>query len=185
MGEKTNLPQKQALSYKNIKRDLKGSTLALLIAAVVLAMVALFLLRIVFFKKLDSIEKCVYSFFSLMACSATFSTLIATVCTYQRRRKFEIVSDKLIELNVERKKFCGIPKEPKFVFTFENQGSYVVAEQLYGAKNYRWSKICKISNTELYENSDLEDEFYLVVSSGKNAKILLIYNKKSFEMQEN
>lgn len=185
MGEKLNAEKKQLLNLKNIKRDLKGSTLALLVATVILLIVAIVLLRVVLFVKLDNIMKCVYWFFSLMACSATVSTLIATICTYQRRRKFEIITDKIVALNVICEKFLGIPKETKFEFGFENNGEYVICEQLYGAKNYRWSKICKMSNTELFESTNLDDEFYLVKSLGKKAQILLIYNKNRFELEEN
>lgn len=172
-------------TIKEIKRDIKGNIISLIVVAIIFAVFSLAFLGLALFKKNTNIVECVWWFFSLLTASVAVSTLIAALYAYKKRKSIKIFTDVLTEKNIEQKKILGIPKEPKFNFIFENNGQYTIPEQLYGEKNYKWSKFYNISNTKLYDSSDIDDEFYIVASGGKKAKILLIYNKKYFEFQEN
>ncbi len=184
MCKNPNKITKEEITAKQIKSDLKGKTKTLIAVAVVFFVIAVIILCFVIFRKFSNIIRCALWFASLMAFSVTFATAIAALCSYNRHKNITIVTDKLVEQAVEKKKFLRIPKEPKFKFVFENCGEYIIPEQLYGDNNYNWSKEYTISNTELYETSSIGDEFYIVKSLGKKAKILLIYNKKHFELEQ-
>ena len=185
MSKNSNEITKENLTAEQIKCDLKGKTKTLIIVATLFLVVAAVILCFVVFKKFSNIIRCALWFASLTTFSVAFATAIAALCSYNYHKNITVVTDKLLKKEIEKKKVLRIPKEPKFKFVFESFGEYTITEQLYGDNNYNWSKKYSVSNTELYETSIEGDEFYLVVSSGKNAKILLIYNKKNFEMQEN
>lgn len=62
---------------------------------------------------------------------------------------------------------------------FENSGSYAIFKD---ARYFEWSLFYPLTGTELFESTSVGDEFYLVSVSKK--KILLLYNRKHFELKE-
>ncbi|MBQ8793914.1 MAG: hypothetical protein IJZ63_04125, partial [Clostridia bacterium] len=61
---------------------------------------------------------------------------------------------------------------------FSSYGEYVINEN-----NYCWSKLGPMSAFGVYSTAETGDEFYLVLSKRHSGKILLVYNKKFFELE--
>lgn len=76
-------------------------------------------------------------------------------------------------------------QEPYCEFCFAKSGSYRLRHKDYTNENYKWSKMHNMSNKGIYNSPQIDDEFYLVFLNEKKNNLLLIYNKKLFELKEN
>ena len=94
------------------------------------------------------------------------------------RKEFYIVKDKLIgseEPFGER----YVTRYWKYaVFHFPSYGKYKLTDIDY----YKWSKMYNMRNSNVYNSSNIGDEFYLI-TIGKKETILMVYNCKMFELK--
>lgn len=177
---------KETLTLKNIKCDLKAIYKGYLTAFFVLFPFALIWVKVTQWICEDKIyDKLGYVFWLM---PATFFALSVTfLIEYIKgvrglNKKINIVSDWLIDITeyTPTRRYS----RPYYSFAFAKYGTY----QLYMGgyeKNYNWSKMYSMSNEGIYNYSHTDDDFYLVLSGGKKPHILLIYNKKLFELKEN
>ena len=111
-----------------------------------------------------------------------FRPLIARKIT---SKKLVIVEDWLVEIK-ERVEYAGKYSHPYYEFCFANGGKYMLymnSAAYYDNKYYKWSKMYNMSAQGIYNYSKNDDDFYLVFSNEKKNNLLLIYNKKLFELK--
>ena len=73
-------------------------------------------------------------------------------------------------------------------FCFAKGGKYRIylhTAASFENRHYKWSKMYNMSNQGIYNYSHIDDDFYLVFSNDKKNNLLLIYNKKLFDLKEN
>ena len=62
---------------------------------------------------------------------------------------------------------------------FEKYGKYMICKE-----NYLWSELYwHYNEDDMYDSSDIGDEFYLVLSKPCKGSVLYVYNTKLFELQ--
>ena len=89
-----------------------------------------------------------------------------------------IVKDKLINSEFKGRYSRKVVDE-RYHLNFSQYGSYVIPTE-----NYKWSSTFSMSDTGVYNYSQRDDEFYLVLSKPNTGKILYVYNTKIFEFEE-
>ena len=90
-----------------------------------------------------------------------------------------IVTDKLVGMETEEhynRAYGGI--NVIYHLHFSGYGKYTIP-----LENYKWSSMFSMSNKGVYNYSECDDEFYLVLSKPHTGKILMAYNTKLFEMK--
>lgn len=98
-----------------------------------------------------------------------------------KKQLFKIVIDKLIGSD-EKKTYIGSPFIASFshpyILVFASYGEYCIPP-----KNHRSSNLYNMNDKAVFNYSDIGDTFYLVIT--KKGKILLAYNTKLFELENN
>ena len=190
MKDYLNEIPKETLTLKNIEYDLKQIYKGYLTAF-------LFLLPFVFIWVLvakwiceDAQHKFEYFFWAIPVIFASLPILflveyIKGTCNLKQR--INIVSDWLVDLvDIDEVQPVGtmcLAHKVYYSFHFAKFGEYRLNAQSHECNNYKWSKMYAMSDRGIYNYSQLDDEFYLVLSNNKKPQILLIYNKKLFEFK--
>lgn len=91
---------------------------------------------------------------------------------------FYITTDKVYNTKKKYHYFSRHRPVDYFLY-FEKHGEYIIP-----MSNYECSEMFSMSDTGLYRYSEIGDEFYLIMAEGKKEQILLVYNKKMFELQK-
>jgi hypothetical protein len=92
-----------------------------------------------------------------------------------RKKNFTVVKEKLVEKEAEiHRRYHSRPN----TLIFKNYDKHFLTEYWH----YSFSAQYKMFDTELFRTSDIGDEFYLIVN--KKNKILLVYNTKYFELEQ-
>jgi hypothetical protein len=89
-----------------------------------------------------------------------------------------IVKDTLLNAEVKdrySRKFI----DDKYRLHFAKYGSFVIP-----VENYKWSAAFEMDAKGVFHHSCSGDEFYLVLSKAQGGKILLAYNTKLFDLEE-
>lgn len=95
-----------------------------------------------------------------------------------KNNKIDIVLDVLVDKRKKAQLGRYRGHHHTYTFLFEKSGKYKLKKQIFTISN-----TYDISDKQLYDISQIGDEFY-VVSVGKGNNILAAYNKKSFEVAE-
>ena len=102
-------------------------------------------------------------------------------------KKLVIVEDWLVEIK-EKIEYGGKYSRAYYEFCFAKGGKYRIYMHTANAfenRHYKWSKMYNMSDQGIYNYSHIDDDFYLVFSNDKKNNLLLIYNKKLFDLKEN
>ena len=91
--------------------------------------------------------------------------------------KKHIVKDKLIGMEIKEHRRRYSYYETYHLY-FSGYGEYVIP-----VDNYKWSKFYNMSAKGLYHYSKCGEECYLVLSKKHTGKILVAYNLKMFELE--
>ncbi len=98
--------------------------------------------------------------------------------------KFYIVTDKMVGCKAKRiRPYTILSKSQSIPFTliFDSYGKYGISEH----KNYSWSKRNALKDEDVFNCSDIGDEFYLVIMKiNKKEEIAMAYNSKLFQFEE-
>lgn len=176
---------KEILSYKNIKRDLKKHFSVklrdLLVVILIVPLANIIILNLILlFCNLEGSFKIVFSIIFCSICLLLVSydlTKIIVGLISIKNDKFEIISDWVI--NKKEKIYGSRISSPKpYRIIFANNGTYKIP---YG-RNYDWSKLFAFSDKNIYEHTDIGDNFYLISIGTQNN--IVAYNKKFFEFIE-
>lgn len=189
MSENFDQSQKEILTTENIKCDLvksngKKNTKKFVIIAGAFFVLAVILAVLAIDKSANNRLECALWFLSASSLTVTFSCVITIVASYVRSNQPLVIVDKLVSISTRDKNFMGVKVFPKYVFTFEEHGEFVLDAQKYVDDIYLWSKTNKMPAEKLFNESEAGDEFYLVISKWDYEKPIWVYNKKHFEMQE-
>ncbi len=180
--------QKEIITMDNIKHDLKYSIKNLYIT---LAFCLLFIpIYFYIIYKVLSEPSLTFEFVLAVVCSvviivffitALVSTIKSIIISTKSIDNFDIISDKLNkpEEEIQYSARRGLRTVYHYYHLhFKSFGKYTIPR-----KNYTWSSEYSMRNKGVYETSSDGDEFYLVVSKNKSQKVLLVYNKKLFELE--
>ncbi len=176
---------KETLTIKNIKHDIKKMHET---------SIAAFLVLVVFGVIFLLIANEMYTELKIYATLLGIGGVIFVVCgvlilfipLLGRRitnKKLVIVEDWLVDIR-EESEYYGRRRRSYYAFYFAKGGKYKLYPNYYGLDNYTWSKIYNMSNQGIYNYSQINDDFYLVFSDEKKNNLILIYNKKLFELKE-
>lgn len=173
---------KELLTYENIKLDLKKrfsdkiKDLLVVILIIPLANIIILNLVLLFYHPENSFK----IVFSIIFCSFCFLLIsydlikIIVGLISIKNEKFEIKSDWVV--NKKEKTYGSRISSPKpYRLIFANNGTYKIP---YG-QNYHWSNLFTFSDKNIYEHTDINDNFYLIsIGTQKN---IIAYNKNFFE----
>ena len=173
---------RETLTYQIIRNDLKKDLARGAWGVLIFACFALAFLFLAFKVDYES-EPIVYYYI-------WFITIVFNVCAIillgiyiksivQFKHKTTIVTDWLVDIS----EIQPGRRSPYYQFTFAKYGEFRLYMNVYGNTNYTWSKMYAMSNQGIYNYSNVDDEFYLVITNDKKSKILQIYNQKLFELK--
>lgn len=103
-------------------------------------------------------------------------------------KKLVIVEDWLVDIREDIGYYNYRHRNPCHEFCFAKGGKYRIylhTAASFENRHYKWSKMYNMSNQGIYNYSHIDDDFYLVFSNDKKNNLLLIYNKKLFDLKEN
>ena len=103
-------------------------------------------------------------------------------------KKLVIVEDWLVDIREDIGYSNYRHRSPYHEFCFAKGGKYRIylhTTASFENRHYKWSKMYNMSNQGIYNYSHIDDDFYLVFSNDKKNNLLLIYNKKLFDLKEN
>lgn len=178
---------KETLTVKNIKQDIKHMYKMNIVPVLLLGFLSW--LMLVCAKelwediKIAAIFLCVVALMGIVGSVAIlFLPLMGRKIT---SKKLVIVEDWLVDIREDIEYRHRGPDRPYYEFQFAKGSRYRLYPDIYGDNNYKWSKIYAMSNQGIYNYSQIDDDFYLVFSNEKKNNLILIYNKKLFELKEN
>ena len=168
---------KETLTIKNIKQDIKekhktsiGASLLLVVLGTILLIAA---------KDMYTYIKIYSIFIGVTGVASIFSGMfilfLPLIGQKITNKKLVIVEDWLVDIG-EEVEYYGRSSRRYYKFCFAKGGKYLVYPDDYYNENY------KMSNQGLYNYSQINDDFYLVFSNEKKNNLILIYNKKLFEL---
>ena len=189
MSEHLNKIPKETLTIQNIKQDIKELYKPSVFAFFVLVSMGVILLLLAgeFWDEL----KIMTIFFVVMGILgvvggiyALFTPIIGRKIT---SKNLVIVEDWLVEIK-EKIEHGGKYSRAYYEFCFAKGGKYRIyihTIDSFENRHYKWSKMYNMSDQGIYNYSHIDDDFYLVFSNDKKNNLLLIYNKKLFDLKEN
>ena len=177
-----------AIIIQELKKEYRGSVLAFILLALFLGpclyyiLYALFLLPFYFLWRHFNIQPPENFTFNIVVLVITI-ILSLIIIIFQARQLYAIYSAVknrtfVITTDVVVKKM-PLTGNGTDTLVFENSGSYAIRKD---ARYFEWSLFYPLTGIELFESTSVGDEFYLVSVSKK--EILLLYNKKHFELKE-
>lgn len=180
---------KETLSYQIIRKELKNNLLHdIVVLFAFTAFAILFLVLAINFEY--AVEPLLFYFFwfcAIVTCAAAIAVIINYIkLIVQFNQKTTVVTDWLVDIKSGVELHAGYHHRrtrPYYEFIFAKYGKYRLYTDVYGNTNYTWSKMYAMSNEGIYNYSNIDDNFYLVVTNDKKPRILLIYNQKLFEMK--
>lgn len=176
---------KEILSYENIKQDLKKhfsiklKDLLIVILIIPLANIIILNLVLLFYHPENSFKivfSIIFCCFCFLLISYDLIKIIVGLISL-KNKKIEILSDWVVD---KKEKIYGsrISSPKPYRLIFANNGTYKIP---YG-QNYHWSNLFAFTDKNIYERTDINDNFYLInIGSQKN---IIAYNKKFFEFIE-
>ena len=190
MSEHLNKIPKETLTIQNIKQDIKEiykPNVFVLFASIITGAILL-LLSGEFWN-----ETKIMSIFASVAGGAMiiFGAVILISPLIGRRiatKKLVIVEDWLVDIREDIGYSNYRHRSPYHEFCFAKGGKYRIylhTAASFENRHYKWSKMYNMSNQGIYNYSHIDDDFYLVFSNDKKNNLLLIYNKKLFDLKEN
>lgn len=190
MSEHLNKIPKETLTIQNIKQDIKEiykPNVFVLFASIITGAILL-LLSGEFWN-----ETKIMSIFASVAGGAMiiFGAVILISPLIGRRiatKKLVIVEDWLVDIREDIGYYASGNGHPRHEFCFAKGGKYrlyIHTANAFENRHYKWSKMYNMSNQGIYNYSHIDDDFYLVFSNDKKNNLLLIYNKKLFDLKEN
>ena len=103
-------------------------------------------------------------------------------------KKLVIVEDWLVDIREDIGYSNYRHRSPYHEFCFAKGGKYRIylhTTASFENRHYKWSKMYNMSDQGICNYSHIDDDFYLVFSNDKKNNLLLIYNKKLFDLKEN
>ena len=190
MSEHLNKIPKETLTIQNIKQDIKElykPSISIFFVFGILGAILL-LLAGEFWD-----ETKIMSIFASVAGGAMiiFGAVILISPLIGRRiatKKLVIVEDWLVDIREDIGYSNYRHRSPYHEFCFAKGGKYRIylhTAASFENRHYKWSKMYNMSNQGIYNYSHIDDDFYLVFSNDKKNNLLLIYNKKLFDLKEN
>lgn len=178
---------KETLTIENIKQDIKDMYKMNIVPILLLG----FLSWLIFICAKELWEEIKIA--SIFFCAAGLAGIVGSVAilflplTARKitSKKLVIVEDWLVDIREDIEYRHRGHDRPYYEFCFAKGSKYRLYPDVYGDNNYKWSKMYAMSNQGIYNYSQIDDDFYLVFSNEKKNKLLLIYNKKLFELKEN
>ncbi len=181
---------RETLTKQNINGELKKKNIKTFWVVFSLAVfTVLFLMTVLFLSMLVDTRDfifCLMWFLAGFICGYTtirISSYIKSVI--QQKQKTTVVTDWLVDIHEDTDVHNGMYHRHKNYtdFIFANYGRFRLYTDVYGDTNYTWSKTHAMSNQSVCNCSNIDDEFYLVITDDKNPKILQIYNQKLFVLK--
>lgn len=176
--------EKERLTLNNIKTDLKVSLISSYkrLIVYILCCVISFGCVILTFKLENYFVVFIYKIFWIFAFVLIFALvvteIIKTISLHKNMSiKKHIVKDKLIGMEIKAHRTRYSYYETYHLY-FSGYGEYVIPDD-----NYKWSTYYNMSAKGLYRYSKCGEEFCLVLSKKHTGKILVAYNMKMFELE--
>ncbi len=182
--------QRESLTVQNVHGELKKKNIKAFLGVLSLAVfTVLFLIMVLIISGSADTRDFIYCLMWFVAgfiCGYTtirISSYIKSVI--QQKKKITIVTDWLVDIREDTDVHNGMYHRHKNYtdFIFANYGRFRLYTDVYGDTNYTWSKTHAMSNQDICNYSNIDDEFYLVITDDKNPKILQIYNQKLFVLK--
>ncbi len=185
--------KKEILTIENIKKDLravfyssfKSKPLYILMLLLLYFIMKVYLL--ILFDPSDSFKtKFAIIFWTICIIGFAYDLINQVICLRKiKNGNFTITSDWVVEKKNKRYGFriFGIrffPKHNRFIFA--KIGEYPVT----AGKWYKWSEMFATTGRVLYENTDINEDFYIISIEDilGNIHNLVVYRKKHFELKE-
>lgn len=180
---------KETLTYQIVRKELKKSLLHDIAPMLIFTALSILFLILAMNFEYD-VEPILFYFIwfcAIVFCVAAIAIIIYYIKLFvQFNQKTTIVTDWLVDIKDSVELHAGYNHRrarPYYEFTFAKYGKYRLYTDVHGNTNYTWSKMYAMSNEGVYNYSNIDDNFYLVVTNDKKPQILLIYNQKLFEME--
>ena len=178
--------EKEILSMQLIQYELRGSVRSALITAAIFAPLSVLLAWPVV--KVIILTDFWYRTLLLAVFPIGFFFIaVSALCSAYKWHGLMNSPEKLLVkdwlVSMERKEITGGRSRPHGVYWylyFENYGKYQISEEEYLWSDLYW----RYKAEDVYCSSAIGDEFYLVLTKPRKGDILLIYNTKLFEFQE-
>ena len=190
MKDFMNKIPKETLTVQNIRDELKKGYKKTLGAVVLLSIVsALFVIMSINFSKDVKVKDLSFYYIWIVTGLIVLCTVIFIAwyikAIVQLKQKITIVTDWLVDIREDVDLHHGMHHRNRQYtdLTFAKYGKFRIFTDIYGDINYTWSKMYAMSNQGVCNYSNINDEFYLVISNDKNPHILQIYNQKLFELK--
>ncbi len=190
MKDYINEMPRETLTVQNIRNDLKkthNKTLWIVLSFGVLSV--LMFAMLVNVNQKNMVKDLAYYVSYVLAILVFVCTALEIIfyirAMVQLKRKITIVTDWLVDMREDVDLRRGMYH--RYInyteLTFAKYGKFRLHTDTYGDTNYPWSKMYAMSNQGVCNYSNINDEFYLVISNDKKPKILKIYNQKLFELR--
>ncbi|MBO5853078.1 MAG: hypothetical protein J6Q74_04635 [Clostridia bacterium] len=179
--------KREKLTVENIKADLrkelKNGYIRLISTTLIFVALVALIIRIGTEKYIEASLVISQVFFCFAAALLLYVVIIQAIQVIRLHKIFYntdyIVTDKLVGMEIEEhynRVTMGV--DVIYHLHFSSYGKYTIP-----LENYKWSEMFSMSNKGVYNYSECDDEFYLVLSKPHTGKILLAYNTKLFEMK--
>jgi len=187
MKDYMNKIPKETLTVQNIRDELKQTykksfwvVLVFVISAIIFLIVAIN----IEFEHDPSFYLMWFVAITFLVCTAIVVAIYVKQMV-QLKQKITIVTDWLVDIreDVDLRHGRYHRNRQVTVLTFAKYGQFKLFTDIYGDINYTWSKMYAMSNQGVCNYSNIDDEFYLVITNDKNPRILQIYNQKLFELK--
>lgn len=187
MSEHLNKIPKETLTLQNIKQDIKELYKPSITTFLVLAILSTILLSLasVFWDglKIMAIFLAIIGILGVVA--GIYALFIPIIGRKITNKNLVIVEDWLVEIN-EKVEHGGQYSRAYYEFCFAKGAKFILFKNttdFFENRHYKWSKMYNMSTQGIYNYSHVDDDFYLVFSNEKKSNLILIYNKKLFELE--
>lgn len=189
MSEHLNKIPKETLTIQNIKQDIKELYKPSITTFLVLAILSTILLLLAgeFWAELKIMAIFLAIIGILGVVAGIYALFIPIIGRKITSKNLVIVEDWLVEIK-EKIEHGGKYSRAYYEFCFAKGGKYRLymhTATTFENRHYKWSKMYNMSDQGIYNYSHIDDDFYLVFSNDKKNNLLLIYNKKLFDLKEN
>ncbi len=175
--------EKELLTKGRIKADLQRNIFMYILSCIAstFGYVFLYFFIVYFFDSIINRNFIVWLITAVFCCALLIPYLVRniTIITLSTRQiknnKFVITSDSVTK---KIKRSYPPSRFPyPFAFIFKQSGKYTIHDFIH----YKWSKLYAMKDSEVYESTALNDEFYVLVIK---KEVALAYNKRYFELDE-
>ena len=175
--------QKEILTRENIIKDLKcrlfKEMIELVIAIPLIPLTGYFVVNVI--SPIMDVNQNFKHIIFLICCLLLYTMFIYyvanTFISWIFINKFKVVNDFVIKKLSKRGGLYAFNRP--YTLCFASNKKY----EIHSGKHYKWSNLFKMSDKEVYDSSNIDDDFYLInIGRQKN---IVAYNKKMFEYKDN